>query len=155
MNALDRDAIFDAIADGPVPIAEIPVQEDDDEEEQDEDEERETPGAKAQARQQPSREGGGGGGGGSWWSWTRKWLTCVHPCRRRAVALALKGLGALACAGSYAKALSASAPQSCAEAFCFRLFHSHGTHVGWGQGVCWFARERLSRGGGRNKPKFN
>ena len=100
VNALDRDAIFDAIADGPVPIAEIPVQAaDDEEEEQDEDEERETPGAKAQARQQPSREGGGGGGGGSWWSWTRKWLTCVHPCRKRAVALVLKGLGTLAYAG--------------------------------------------------------
>ena len=26
VNALDRDAIFDAIADGPVPIEEIPVQ---------------------------------------------------------------------------------------------------------------------------------
>ena len=97
VNALDRDAIFDAIADGPVPIAEIPVQAaDDEEQEQDEDEERETPGAKAQARQQPSREGGGGG---SWWSWTRKWLTCVYPYRKRAFALALKGLGTLAYAG--------------------------------------------------------
>ena len=154
MNALDRDAIFDAIADGPVPIAEIPVQAaDDEEEEQDEDEERETPGAKAQARQQPSREGGGGGGG-SWWSWTRKWLTCVHPCRKRAFVLALKGLGAGVCRIMCEGALGIGAP-IVRRGLSFPSLHSHGTNVGWGQGVCWFARERLSRGGGRNKPKFN